>query len=83
MGRTMVYLDESLHRWIRWEAEKKGRPFVEVVREALEEYRQRKGKKQLQRAALGIIGLGRGPAGRTSETIHETFQEAARRKGIR
>lgn len=83
MVRTMVCLDESLHRWIRWEAEKRGRPLVEVVREALQEYRERKGKRQIQRAAFGIVGLGRGPAGKTSEIIHEAFREAARQKGIR
>ncbi len=43
MKRTNIYLDEEIDRWLRHLAVEQGRSFTDLVREALQEYLDRRG----------------------------------------
>ena len=82
MIRTMVYLDEGIHHWLRSKAVRTGQTVAALVREALKAYQ--KGKEESGGVhPLRIACLGKSPRNRISEAPHEAFRSAVLKKGFR
>ena len=71
MKRTNVYLDEEQSRVLRHLAIEEGRSFTDIVREALNEYLQRRGLDVISR----ISGpRGAAPEGEWEARLHSALQ---------
>lgn len=72
MKRTTIVADERLLLELKHQAKREGRPFSELVREALAEYLRRGKRKK----TLSFVGAGRSGRRDVSEKSEEILERA-------